>query len=113
MSEDILHRIRITNQNFNIEFYAEIYNEALIMIEDICILISNMPVIHFGMSAPNRLAADINSDVQREHQFDMTSLATFVANNECLLTAEQRNVYDQINVSTRWILFFGRSRWHW
>ncbi|XP_071040071.1 uncharacterized protein [Parasteatoda tepidariorum] len=100
MSEDILHRIRITNQNLSIEFSAEIYNEALIMIEDICILISNMPLINFGMPAPIRQAADIiNSDVQREHQFDMTSLATFVANNERLLTAEQRNIYDQINVS--------------
>lgn len=39
------------------------------------------------------------NDVQREHQFDKTSLATFVAENEQLLTAEQRNVYDQINVS--------------
>lgn len=56
-----------------------------------------MPLIHFGMPAPNRLAADIiNSDVQREHKFDMTSLATFVAHNEQLLTAEQRYVYDQI-----------------
>jgi hypothetical protein len=30
-----------TNQNLDIEFSAEIYNESLIMIEDICILISN------------------------------------------------------------------------
>ncbi|KAJ8875855.1 hypothetical protein PR048_023758 [Dryococelus australis] len=30
-------------------------------------------------------------DVQREQQFDMTSLATFVADNEQLLTSEQRN----------------------
>ena len=56
-------------------------------------------LIHFGMPASNRPAADIiNSDVQFEQQFDMTSLATFVAYNERLLTAEQRNVYDQINV---------------
>ncbi|GFY21600.1 uncharacterized protein TNCV_1167451 [Trichonephila clavipes] len=99
-SEDILHWIRNTNQNLNIEFSAEIYNEALIMIEDICILISNMSLIHFCMPAPNRPEANIiNSDVQREHQFYMTSLAAFVVDNEQLLTAEQRNVYDQINIS--------------
>ena len=69
------------------------------MIEDICILISNMPLIHFDIPASNRPAADIiNSAVQREQQFDMTSLATFVAHNEQLFTAEQRNVYEQINV---------------
>ncbi|GFW83294.1 uncharacterized protein TNCV_2509341 [Trichonephila clavipes] len=59
-----------------------------------------MPLIHFGMPAPNRPAVNIiNSDVQREHQFDMTSLAAFVVDNDQLLTAEQRNVYDQINIS--------------
>nr|XP_042903462.1 uncharacterized protein LOC122270396 [Parasteatoda tepidariorum] len=52
-----------------------------------------MPLINFGMPAPIRQAADIiNSDVQREHQFDMTSLATFVANNERLLSAQQRSI---------------------
>ncbi|GFX16779.1 ATP-dependent DNA helicase [Trichonephila clavipes] len=58
-----------------------------------------MPLIHFSLPAPNRPTVNIiNSDVQREHQFDMTSLAAFVVDNEQLLTAEQRNVYDQINV---------------
>lgn len=71
-----------TNQNFNIAFSAEIYNDALIMIDNICILISNIPLIHFGMPAPNRSAADmVNSNVQREHQFDITSLITFIAYN--------------------------------
>ena len=46
------------------DFSAEIYNEALIMIKDI--LISTVQLIHFGMSASKRLAADItNNDVQR------------------------------------------------
>ncbi|GFT22052.1 ATP-dependent DNA helicase [Trichonephila clavipes] len=45
------------------------------------------------MPAQSRPAVNIiNSDVQREHQFDMTSLAAFVVDNEQLLTAEQRNV---------------------
>ncbi|XP_026471532.1 uncharacterized protein LOC113375801 [Ctenocephalides felis] len=70
----------------------QIYNEALIMIEDICIQILNMSLILFGLSAPSRAAVDImNSDAQREHQFVKTALATFVANNEILLTAEQLN----------------------
>ena len=70
------------------------YNEALMKIENICILISNMPLIHFGMGSPNRPAAGIiNSDVQRKQQFGTTSLATFVANNKQLLTAEQKNIW--------------------
>ncbi|XP_026476448.1 uncharacterized protein LOC113382110 [Ctenocephalides felis] len=55
---------------------------------------------HKDPMTPSRAAVDImNSDVQREHQFDKTALATFVANNEILLTAEQQSVYDQINTS--------------
>ena len=70
------------------------------MIEDIFILISNMPLIHFGMPVPNHSEADvINSNVQCEQQFDMTSLTTFGAHNKQLLTAEQWNVYDLIYVS--------------
>ncbi|GFV46802.1 ATP-dependent DNA helicase [Trichonephila clavipes] len=68
------------------------------------------------MQTPNHPATGIiNSDVQREHQFDMTSLATFVADNEQLLTAEQRNVNDQriYCSTTRCILFSKCTRWHW
>ncbi|GFR27142.1 ATP-dependent DNA helicase [Trichonephila clavata] len=50
-------------------------------------------------SSKRPAAAIINSDVQREHQFDMTSLVIFVADNEPFLTAEPRNVYGQLNVS--------------
>lgn len=72
----------------------------LIKIVDICILISNMLLIHFGMLSPNHPTAKIiNSDVQREQQFDITSLTTFVTNNEQLLTAEQKNIYEQIKMA--------------
>lgn len=100
MSEDILHRIRTTNQDPNADFSPEIYNEALMKIEDICIFITNMPLNHFGMPSPNRPVMDIiNTDVQREQQFDAASLTTFVANNEQLLTAEQKAIYERINSS--------------
>ncbi|CAD7001788.1 unnamed protein product, partial [Ceratitis capitata] len=51
-------------------------------------------------AAPNRPAANIiNSDAQREPQFYRNSLAAFVANNEQLLTAEQRNECNKINAT--------------
>jgi len=69
MSDDILHRIRTADRNPNIDFSPEIYNKALIKIEDISILISNMPSIHFSVPSSNRPATDIiNSDVPREQQ---------------------------------------------
>ncbi|GFU94212.1 ATP-dependent DNA helicase [Trichonephila clavipes] len=37
MSEDILHRLHAANQNPDIQFTPNVYNEALILIEDICL----------------------------------------------------------------------------
>ena len=59
-----------------------------------------MPIIQFGMPSPNRPSTDIvNSEIKREQQFETVSLTTFVENNEQLLTDEQKNVYDRINLS--------------
>ena len=97
MTEDILHRIRHTNQDPNIDYTPEMYNEAVVLIEDLCILISNWPLNHYGMPSPDRPAADlVNSDVQREEQYNNVDLATFIANNEPLMTGEQKSIYDRI-----------------
>jgi len=70
MTEDILHRIRRTNQCPNLDFTPEMYNEALVLIEDLCILISNLPLSHYGMTSPDRPAADlVNTALQREKQY--------------------------------------------
>ncbi|GFW18532.1 ATP-dependent DNA helicase [Trichonephila clavipes] len=91
MTEDILHRIRQTNQSQNIDYTPEMYNEALVLIEDLCVLISNLPLNHYGMPSPNRPATDlVNTDLQRENQYDHGSLATIIMNSEPLLTAEQK-----------------------
>ncbi|GFT39632.1 ATP-dependent DNA helicase [Trichonephila clavipes] len=97
MTEDILHRIRQTNQSQNIDYTPEMYNEALVLIEDLCVLISNLPLNHYGMPSPNRPAtALVNTDLQRENQYDHGSLATIIMNSEPLLTAEQKIIYDRI-----------------
>ncbi|XP_057664480.1 uncharacterized protein LOC130898900 [Diorhabda carinulata] len=97
MTEDILHRIRQTNQCQNIDYTPEMYNEALVLIEDLCVLISNLPLNHYGMPSPNRPATDlVNTDLQREKQYDHGSLATIIMNSEPLLTAEQKIIYDRI-----------------
>ncbi|GFT35818.1 ATP-dependent DNA helicase [Trichonephila clavipes] len=43
------------------------YNEALIAIEDLCIVIANLPLSNFGMNSPNRTASDLmNTEMNRE-----------------------------------------------
>ncbi|GFY19856.1 ATP-dependent DNA helicase [Trichonephila clavipes] len=116
MTEDILHRIRETNQSQNIDYTPEMYNEALVLIEDLCVLISNLPLNHYGMPSPNRPATDlVNTDLQRENQYDHGSLATIIMNSEPLLTAEQKIIYDRIMLAVaaeQGGFFLGCTRWN-
>ncbi len=97
MTEDILYRYKQINHCQNLDFTQDMYNEALIMIEDLCIMISNSSLSHYGIPSPNRPATDlVNSDLQREEQFNTLDLNAFVTNNEPLLTDEQKNIYHRI-----------------
>ncbi|XP_046666559.1 ATP-dependent DNA helicase pif1-like [Homalodisca vitripennis] len=97
MSEDILHRLRIANQNSDIQFTPNVYNEALILIEDICLAITNKALVQLGMPDPNRPANNLfDRDLQRETHFDTVELGTFVQINLPQLIPEQRIAYDRI-----------------
>ena len=97
MSEDILHRLRSTNQNPAIQFPPKVYNEELVSIEDICLAIANKALVQLGMPAPNRSANDLfDRDLQRETHFDADELGTFVQTNLPKLVPEQCIAYDRI-----------------
>ncbi|GFQ64689.1 ATP-dependent DNA helicase [Trichonephila clavata] len=49
MTDDILHRHRTRFNDLKITFSDAMSNEALIAIVDICIVIDNLPLSHFGM----------------------------------------------------------------
>nr|XP_042908273.1 ATP-dependent DNA helicase pif1-like [Parasteatoda tepidariorum] len=97
MSEDILHRMRRINANPNIQFTSNIYNEALILIENVCLTIANKSLTELGMIAPNRSGNGIfDRDIQRETHFDVNELQAFVRINLPKLVLEQRTAYDTI-----------------
>ncbi|GFT18965.1 ATP-dependent DNA helicase, partial [Trichonephila clavipes] len=97
MSEDILHRLCAANQNPDIQFTLNVYNEALILIEDICLTIANKALMQLGMPASNRPANNLfDRDLQRETHYDYDELGTFVRTNLPQLILEQRSAYDRI-----------------
>ncbi|GFU94209.1 ATP-dependent DNA helicase [Trichonephila clavipes] len=53
MTNDVLHRHRTRLNDLMITFSDAMYNEALIAIEDICIVNANLPRSHFGIHSPN------------------------------------------------------------
>lgn len=76
MAEDILHRVRTTTGNPELEFNAEIHNEALISIEDLCLIMSGKMLHELGMPAPNRPMHDaFNREFERERQYDRDALS--------------------------------------
>lgn len=97
MTDDILHRHRTRWNDLTIIFSDAMYNEALIAIEDLCIAIANLPLSHFGMHSPKRSASDLmNTEMNRELQYNTVEMTVIVSRNVPLLTEEQRTIYDRI-----------------
>ncbi|KAL7295113.1 hypothetical protein TKK_0011580 [Trichogramma kaykai] len=73
------------------------YNEALILIENLCLTIANKTFAQLGLTAPNRSVMDIwESDLQRESQYNIQELKDFFLTNLPKLVEEQRVVYNTI-----------------
>jgi hypothetical protein len=73
------------------------YNETLIAIEDLCIIIANLPLRHFGMHSPNRNVYElINTELNRELQYNIVEMAAIVSYNTPLINKEHRKIYDRI-----------------
>uniref|UniRef100_A0A8R1XWJ1 ATP-dependent DNA helicase n=1 Tax=Onchocerca volvulus TaxID=6282 RepID=A0A8R1XWJ1_ONCVO len=92
-----VHRIRKENSNMNMDFTAEIYNEALIMIENLYLQIANKVLNQLGMPSPNRsVAASFDVELRREQSYNTADLFSYVQSHIPKLTFEQKGIYDQI-----------------
>ncbi|GAB0086332.1 uncharacterized protein DMENIID0001_003780 [Sergentomyia squamirostris] len=61
---------------------AEMHNEALVLIEDMCLMITNKFLTQLGMTSPNRtMHAEFNQGIQREQQYDCDELNEYVLRN--------------------------------
>lgn len=97
MTEDILHYIRSNTLNYDLSFTIDMYNEALILIEDICLSIANKNLSQLGLTAPNRLVNNINNiEIQREQNFDINYLNEYLQEHLQKMNQQQNHVYDTI-----------------
>ncbi|GFQ78937.1 uncharacterized protein TNCT_574101 [Trichonephila clavata] len=77
--------------NPNIQISEEIYNEALISIEDMCLIMSNKLLIQLGLTAPNRPMHDaFNQELHRERLYDLNTLKELIQTNLPLLNEQQK-----------------------
>ncbi|XP_050679666.1 ATP-dependent DNA helicase PIF7-like [Leptidea sinapis] len=97
MSDDILARLRRENQDMNITFNDNIYNEALIILEDRCFAICNQTLVTLGVQSPKRNELSVtNSELSKELNYNKDELQRYIEENEPKLTRTQRIVYNTI-----------------
>lgn len=97
MCEDILLRVRRQTSNNTLHLTAEMYNEALIIIEDMCLLMANKVLSCLGMISPNRSMHNaFNHELEREKQYDTEALAEAVRTNVPKFNEQQSIVYDSL-----------------
>lgn len=97
MAEDYLLQMRHRTGNSDLVLSLEMYNEALISVEDMCLAIANKALGRLGMHSPDRPMHDLfDREFQREQQYDPNELQIFVSVNVPKLNANQRQVYDTI-----------------
>ena len=94
LSEDILAKVRRENPTLEITFNTDIYNKALILLEDKCLAMINKTLIQLGLPAPIRNQQDVlHSDYIREKNYNIEQLKEYIANKKPLLNTDQKNSY--------------------
>ena len=97
MSEDFKYQAQLRFPERVIEFDDNIYNEALISIEDQIVSMGGEELSKFGLPRANRTGLHrLTTEVMRETLYDVRSLTTFISENERKLNADQRTAYDTI-----------------
>lgn len=95
MSEDILYKMRKEQSRMDFEFSDVIFNEALILLEDKCLQISNRDLKQLGLQSPKRNQQKENR-LFREHTFNTDELKSYVESHKKLLNIEQNFVFETI-----------------
>lgn len=97
MTEDILHRERTSTNNPSLEISNDMYNEALILLENKCMEISNKTLNQVGMQRPTRTEHyESDRDLHRERYYNICELEIFLTANIPLLQTDQRTTYEII-----------------
>jgi hypothetical protein len=97
MSEDIRHRLQRENIDLNLEFTDDIYNQALILIENSIVDMTGKFLTQFGIPSPLRQSTEnLTREMLRELSYDTDKMNEYVQLNEPLLNADQLPIYNEV-----------------
>lgn len=97
LSEDVLKRIQKANQDIEIRFSNDIFNEILIIIEEKCMALSNKTLLQLGLPVPIYNQKKImNRELLRERQYDIKKLQQYVEKQSKTLVSDQKEAFNTI-----------------
>lgn len=97
LAEDYRHHAQLDNPHINVVYTDEIYNRALIDIEDKIASMDGPQLPSFGLPKTNRTEGNyLTTELIRETSYDTKSLIVYVNENLPKLLSDQRNAYSII-----------------
>ena len=97
MSYGILAELRRDNPDLDVTYNNDIFNKALIMLEDKTLAITNQTLKQLGVQSPVRNEQDaINQELLKELSYNVRELQRYIDENELLLIEDQRRAYNVI-----------------
>lgn len=97
LSEDVLMNVRRSIPTVQITYNTDIFNKALIMLEDKCVAMANKTLLQHGLPAPIRNEERmIDADYIRETAYNIIDLTDYVVEKESLLNSDQKIAFELI-----------------
>jgi PIF1-like helicase/Helitron helicase-like domain at N-terminus len=92
LSEDILKKLQREN-TLDITFSPDIFNEALVLIENRCLAMAGKGLLELGLTSPIRDRQEVlNADYIRETSYSVEDLTSYITSKEPLLNEDQKKV---------------------
>jgi hypothetical protein len=97
LTEDILRNARRQNPGMNLDYTPDMFNQALIIIENKVLEMGGKELKKLELPTPQRNSGDrLNSAMLRETSYDVKELDAYIKANEPLLVPDQRAAYNAI-----------------
>ena len=115
MTDDVLHRCRMSTEQSGLTYTQAMYTEALIRLEDIVLQMSGKDLANFGLPPVQRegkrtptvtfitmtqffkdASHNLSNEILSETSYDVEQLRQFVSNKEGSLTDDQRKIYRRV-----------------
>ncbi|CAE1165494.1 unnamed protein product [Acanthosepion pharaonis] len=102
LSEDILREAQLMCPTMALTFNHEIYNRALIIIENLFVEMGGGSLAAIGLPTPDRVASSsLSPEIGRETSYSVEEINAYVTTNEPKLLVDQMAAYDAVLASTR------------